>query len=79
MAPAASLPQTIVTGRQAVAFVRKHGIVMEAGLGSIPSLAEAVAEGPIKGSWWSHPKGKEIIALTRAVRDSDDVLVCRVA
>jgi hypothetical protein len=26
---------------------------------------------------WSHSKGQEIFRLTRAVRDSDDVLVCR--
>src|SRR6478672_11086794 len=27
--------------------------------------------------WWSHPKSHEIFAVTRAVRDSDDILVCR--
>ena len=79
MAAPVSLPSKVDTGKQAIAFVRKHGIVLESGRGSVPSLAEAIAEGPIKGSWWSHPKGKEIFALTRAVRDSNDVLVCRVA
>ena len=32
---------------------------------------------PVRGSWWSHPRSREIFAVTRAVRDSDDVLVCR--
>ena len=79
MAPSAARQSKIVTGRQAIAFVRKHGIVLESSRGRIPAFAEAVAEGPIKGNWWSHSKGREIFALTRIVRDSEDVLVCRVA
>jgi hypothetical protein len=66
-----------VTRRQALAFVRKHGVVLEAAQGPVRSLAEAIAGKPIRGSWWSHPRGHEIFALTRAVRDSEDVLVCR--
>jgi hypothetical protein len=38
---------------------------------------EAIAGEPVRGSWWSHLKSQEIFALTRAVRESDDVLVCR--
>jgi hypothetical protein len=67
-----------MTPNQAIEFVREHGVVLESGRGPVPSLAEAVAQGPLKGSWWSHPKSKEIFALTRSVRDNDDVLVCRV-
>jgi hypothetical protein len=66
-----------MTSRQALAFIRKHGVVLEAARGPVPSLAEAIAGAPIRGHWWSHPKGREIFAVTRAVRDSDDVLVCR--
>ena len=66
-----------MTPRQAVAFVRKHGVVLEAAAGPVPSLAEAVAGAPIRGSWWAHPRSHEIFELTRAVRDLDDVLVCR--
>ena len=61
-----------MTLREATAFIRKHGVVLEAARGPVPSLAEAVAGGPIRGSWWSHPKGRAIFALTRAVRASDD-------
>ncbi len=67
-----------MTPRQAVAFVRKHGVVLEAAAGPVPSLAVAIAGGPIGGSWWAHPRSQEIFELTRAVRDSEDVLVCRV-
>jgi hypothetical protein len=67
-----------MTPNQAIAFVRKHGVVLESGRGPVPCLAEAVAQEPIKGSWWSHPKSKEIFARTRTVRDDDDILVCRI-
>ena len=66
-----------MTSRQALAFIRKHGVVLEAARGPVPSLAEVIAGEPIRGSWWSHPKSQEIFAVTRAVRDSEDVLVCR--
>jgi hypothetical protein len=66
-----------MTPRQALAFIRKHGVVLEAARGPVPSLAEAIAGGPVRGSWWSHPRSREIFAVTRAVRDHDDILVCR--
>lgn len=66
-----------MTPRQAVAFVRKHGVVLEAAAGPVPSLAQAVVGAPIRGNWWAHPRGREIFALTRLVRHPDDVLVCR--
>ncbi len=66
-----------MTSRQALAFIRKHGVVLEAAHGPVPSLAEAIAGEPIRGNWWSHPKSQEIFAVTRAVRDSEHVLVCR--
>ena len=66
-----------MTAHQALAFIRKRGVVLEAAQGSGPSLAEVIAGEPVRGSWWSHPKSHEIFAVTRAIRDSDDVLVCR--
>jgi hypothetical protein len=66
-----------MTVREALAFIRKHGVVLEAGRGPVPSVAEAIAGEPVRGSWWAHPKSHEIFAVTRAIRDSDDVLVCR--
>ena len=63
--------------RQGLGFVRKHGVVLESAQGPVPSLAAAIAGGPIRGSWWAHPKGQLIFEVTRAVRDSEQVLVCR--
>ena len=63
---------------EAIGFVERHGVVLESARhATIRSLAEAIAGEPIRGSWWSNPKGKAIFRLTRAVRDADDVLVCR--
>jgi hypothetical protein len=61
----------------ALAFVEKHGIVLESGRGPVPSLAHAIAGEEIRGTWWGHPKGRAIFRATRAMRDSADVLVCR--
>jgi len=66
-----------MTPAEALAFVTAHGVVLEAGKGPVASLAEAVAGAPIHGSWWVHPQGRQIFAVTRAVRDCPDVLVCR--
>jgi hypothetical protein len=66
-----------VTPRQAAAFVRKHGIVLESAAGPVPSLSVAIAGEPIRGSWWSHPRSHEIFELTQAIRGREDVLVCR--
>jgi hypothetical protein len=62
----------------ALRFVEKHGIVLESARhATIASLAEAIAGEPLRGNWWSHPKGRAIFRLTRTVRESPDVLVCR--
>ena len=57
--------------------MKGHGVVLQAARGPVPSLAEAIAGGPIRGSWWGHPKGREIFRATRAVCESPDVLVCK--
>jgi hypothetical protein len=67
----------MVTPKNAIAFVRSHGIVLESARGPVPTLAEAVAGERVRGGWWGHPKARNIFAATRVVRDSPDVLVCR--
>lgn len=66
-----------MTSDEAIAFVRDHGVVLQAARGPVPSLAETIAGGPIRGSWWGHPRGHEIFRIAEAVSDSDDVLVCK--
>jgi hypothetical protein len=66
-----------VTSAEALDFVCAHGVVLESGAGPVPSLVAAIAGEPIRGSWWAHARSREIYAVTRAVRASADVLVCR--
>lgn len=66
-----------MTPKQGIAFVKRHGIVLQAARGPVPSLAEAIAGGPIRGSWWAHPKGDEIYRVADAISESEDVLVCK--
>ena len=63
--------------KEALAFVERHGIVLRAARGPFPNLAEAIAGRAISGSWWGHPKGKEIFRAVRAIGENPDVLVCK--
>src|SRR5262245_22595031 len=66
-----------MTPAQTIAFVAEHGVVLQAARGPVPNLAETIAGGPIKGSWWGHPKGREIFAASQTIAECDDILVCR--
>jgi hypothetical protein len=66
-----------MTPRQALAFVKLNGVVLEAGRGPVPSLAATIAGEAIRGSWWKHSKANNIFQCSRAIRHSSEVLVCR--
>jgi hypothetical protein len=66
-----------VNAKQALAWIKKCGIAVESAHASVPSLAQVVAGEPLRGSWWAHPKANEIFLLSRAIRSSPDILVCR--
>ncbi|SRR6266536_5226607 len=66
-----------MNAKQALAWVKECGIAMESASASVPSLAQVVAGEPLRGSWWAHPKGNDIFLLSRSIRSSPDVLVCR--
>src|SRR5260370_9578482 len=68
-----------MTPKQAIAFVKTNGVVLESGRGAVPNLAEAIAGAAIRGSWWAHPKANTIFLCSRAIRASADVLVGRLA
>ena len=63
--------------KEALAFVERHGIVLQAARGPLPNLAEAIAGDAIRGSWWGHPKGKEIFHAVKTIGASPNVLVCK--
>ena len=67
-----------MTPASALAFVERHGVVCEAARrGAIASLVDEIAGETVRGNWWSHPRSRAIFAATRSLRDSADVLVCR--
>jgi len=68
-----------MTLRQAMDFIRYHGVVLQSAKGLEPSLAAQIVGGPIHGSWWSHPKGHEIYALIQKIHKSKVVLICTLA
>lgn len=68
---------TAFSAPEALALVRRHGVVLVSARGRGPNLVEAIAGRPVKGSWWGHPHGKRIFSVLTAVTESDDVLVCR--
>ena len=60
-----------------MALVEQHGIVLESAKGPVPSLASEIAGEEIQGSWWGHAEAEQIWSLTRRLRGSEDILVCR--
>src|SRR5437867_4437914 len=63
--------------KEGLAFVKRHGVVLQAARGPVPSLAQAIAGGPIRGSWWAHAKGRIIFQATQTICQSPEVLVCK--
>jgi hypothetical protein len=60
-----------------IGFVERHGVVLAAAKGPVPNVAEAIAGGPIRGSWWGHEKGSPIFEALSAIGDSPDILCFR--
>jgi len=60
-----------------LAFVDLHGIALVSGRGSVPRLSEAIAGEPIRGSWWAHPRGRDIFDALQVLASSPDVLFCK--
>jgi predicted RNase H-like HicB family nuclease len=67
------LPGCVATG----ATVQETEHAIREAKGPVPRLAEIIADEPIKGSWWSHPKSHQIYAVFQALSESNDILVCR--
>src|SRR5207244_5416939 len=43
----------------------------------LPSITSLVARKPIRGSWWGHPKGREIFRVVSQIVDHPDVAVTK--
>ena len=68
---------SMLSAREALEFVERHGVVLASAKGNAPRLTEAIVGAPIKGSWWAHAMSHEIYGVLNAVSESEDVLACR--
>jgi hypothetical protein len=66
-----------VNAKRALSFVRQHGVVLVSAKGPVPRLVDAIAGEPIRGSWWAHPKSRQIYRVLAQIADSKEVLICR--
>lgn len=69
----------ISTLEEALELVRMHRLVSMTPVPGLPSFVEEVAGGPVKGSWWGHPRGKLIFNLSEDLADTGEVLVGKLA
>jgi hypothetical protein len=67
-----------MTSTQAIAFIKNHGAVLASARGPLPRLAELIANEPIRGSWWAHPRSHHIFRIFQRISESPDILVCRI-
>jgi hypothetical protein len=67
----------MMNAAQALAFAKRHGVVLVAAKGPVPRLVEAIFGEPIRGSWWAHPASHQIFAVLAKLEESRDLLVCR--
>jgi hypothetical protein len=58
---------------ETLAFVQRHGVVTLGRHATVPSLTEALAGEPVRGSWWSHKRGDRIFALLSSLMESGQV------
>jgi hypothetical protein len=68
----------VVDAAQALALLRRRGVLMQAAeVAGVTSLAAEIAGEPIRGSWWGHRAGKRIFDICEALHDSGEVLVTK--
>ena len=70
------MPKPSPEFRKVFQALRRHGLLLESDA-RLPSLTQIVADEPIKGSWWGHPKGRLIFRITNQIDDHPDVLVTK--
>jgi hypothetical protein len=66
-----------MTGEELLARLEADGVLLESARGPVPSVAELVVGGPIRGSWWSHAGSHEIFDRINELADHPDVVRTR--
>ena len=60
-----------------IEFILSEGMVLQSAKGPIPNLVERIAGSPVAGNWWTHPQANAIYKALTEVRESPDVMACR--
>lgn len=66
-------PETL---RRVLETLEAWGLLLHAD-SALPSVTSLVAGGPVRGSWWSHPRAHAIFHVLEAMGDRTDVLATR--
>jgi hypothetical protein len=74
---AAVYTSPVITADEALSFVREEGMVLVSARGSLPCLVEVILGEAIRGSWWAHPRSREIFTVLQEVEGSTELLRCR--
>ena len=67
----------VATADDALALLRRHGVLTLTPEPGFASLIEAIVGGPIHGSWWGHEQGGLIFQIASALEDSAEVLATK--
>jgi hypothetical protein len=61
----------------ALRLLRQRRVLTLVPIGDLPSVVGEVCGGRVRGSWWAHPKGRIVYAVSSALEDSPDVLAAK--
>jgi hypothetical protein len=67
----------IRTADEALELVRRHQVVTMTSVEGFRSLVAEIAGGPVRGSWWGHPKGSLMYELANGLHDSREVVAAK--
>jgi hypothetical protein len=67
----------MMNAERALSFIEEHGVVLVSGRGTAARLVEAILGEEIRGSWWAHPRSREIFAVLQRLERSSDLALCR--
>jgi hypothetical protein len=62
--------------RRIIEELQSSGLLLESDA-ALPSVASLVAQEPIRGSWWAHPRGHDIFQANEQLATHPDVIACK--
>lgn len=59
-----------------LASLKEHGLLLQTDR-QLPNVCALVVGGPVRGSWWAHPRSHDIFRVSCALGDHPDVLITK--